>query len=318
MNRNARSQSVSHTVRLLSDAATAEAISDALSGADWPLAMAVSQFEAAGGKQEIVAYYDERPDESALSAIIEPLLPPGETAPPLAFGIVEPEDWVAKSQARLFAVRGGMFVVHGSHDRDLYGFNRRSIEIDAGQAFGTAHHGTTRGCLIALSDHMKRRHPRRMLDLGTGSGVLAIAAAKSGRLAVTATDIDPIAIDVARSNAVLNGVAGSIRFLCANGLEHPRFRRGKRFDLITANVLARPLFEMAPAIMRSLAGKGRLILSGLLPHQASSITARYVSLGLSLTRRRIVDGWSTLEMVRGTGRPRRGRQRIVGHPSAHD
>lgn len=305
MTGDTRSQGVSHTVRLLCDAPTAEAVADALSDAEWPAPMAVSRFAAKGDSEEVVAYYHERPDDDALLAIIKAVVPPGLALPTLENGLVEPEDWVAKSQARLFAVHGGMFVVHGSHDRNVHGFNRRSVEIDAGQAFGTAHHGTTRGCLIALSDQLKRRRHKHMLDLGTGSGVLAIAAAKGARLTVTATDIDPVAVDVARRNAALNGVLDRIRFLCVDGLDHSRFRRARRFDLVTANVLARPLFELAPAIAQKLAGKGRLILSGLLPDQAPAIAARYASLGLYLARSRIVDGWSTLEMVRGNRRPRR-------------
>lgn len=285
------------TARLIVDAELAETVSDALSQDDTMPAMAVAQFAAANGQQDVIAYYEARPDAEGLRSILLSAVP-AATLPEIELGVLEPEDWVAKSQKRLHPVEGGRFIVHGSHDLDRFRTFRRAILIDAGQAFGTAHHGTTRGCLIALSNRLKLGLPNRMLDLGTGSGVLAIAAAKAGACNVIATDIDPIAVDVAQENARLNKVATHISFLQANGLDHPHLRHADGFDLVFANILARPLALLALDIAKVMVRGGDLVLSGLIPNQARPIAARYRSMGFSLRRSSVVDGWSTLFLRR--------------------
>lgn len=289
------------TARLIIDAELAEAVSDALSQDETNQAMAVAQFAASNGQQDIIAYYEARPDAEGLRRIVQSAVP-AATVPEIELAVLEPENWVAKSQKSLHPVEGGRFIVHGSHDLDRFGTFRRAILIDAGQAFGTAHHGTTRGCLIALSNRLKLGLPYRMLDLGTGSGVLAIAAAKAGACNVIATDIDPIAVDVAQENARLNNVATRASFLQANGLDHPRLRHADGFDLVFANILARPLARLAPDIANVLVQGGDLVLSGLIPNQARPIAARYRSMGFSLLRSSVIDGWSTLCLRRRSGR----------------
>ncbi len=288
------------TARRVVDAEFAEAVSDALSQDDTLPAMAVAQFEASKRQQEVIAYYESRPDAEGLRNIVRSAIP-AATLPEIELAVLEPENWVAKSQKSLHPVEGGRFIVHGSHDLDRFRTFRRAILIDAGQAFGTAHHGTTRGCLIALSNRLKLGLPYRMLDLGTGSGVLAIAAAKAGACNVIATDIDPIAVDVARENARLNRVATRISFLQANGLDHPLLRHTDGFDLVFANILARPLARLAPDIANVMVRGGDLVLSGLIPNQARPIAAQYRSMGFSLLRASIVDGWSTLCLRRRSG-----------------
>jgi ribosomal protein L11 methyltransferase len=201
---------------------------------------------------------------------------------------------VAKSLATLGPVQAGRYRIHGSHDRGAGNANAIAIEIEAATAFGTGHHGTTAGCLRALSDLAKRRRIRSAMDVGTGSGVLAIAIAKTWRVPVIATDIDPIAVAVAAANARLNRAARDVRAVCADGLHHGLVRRSAPFDLIVANILAAPLAKFAPAIAANLAPGGTLILSGLLPDQRRWITAAYRTQGLALRRASVLDGWLTL------------------------
>lgn len=289
------------TARLLVDAELIEAVTEALSDDDSIPAVAVSHFAAPDGQQDVTAYYEAKPDKEVLHEIVQSAVPATASLPEIELSVLEPEDWVAKSQKSLHPVEGGRFIVHGSHDADRFGTYRRAILIDAGQAFGTAHHGSTRGCLIALSDRLKIGLPYRMLDLGTGSGVLAIAAAKSGACDVVGTDIDPIAVTVAQENARLNNVATRVSLLQAKGLDHPLLRHADGFDLVFANILARPLAMLAPDIANVLVIGGDLVLSGLIPDQARPIAARYQSMGFSLLRSSIVDGWSTLLLRRRSG-----------------
>ena len=206
-------------------------------------------------------------------------------------------DWVARSLDELGPVRAGGFVVHGAHDRDQLGHSRTAIEIEAGLAFGSGHHGTTAGCLVAIDRTLRRLRPRRMLDLGTGSGVLAIALAKRGRRPVMAVDIDPVAARVARSNAILNGVGPWVRPVVRDGLD-ARVASAGPYDLIVANILANPLAAMATRISGSLAPGGTLVLSGLLDRQARRIEATYRARDLVRQSRVSLEGWTTLTLRR--------------------
>eukprot|EP00913_Durusdinium_trenchii_P008223 g7720.t1 len=176
-------------------------------------------------------------------------------------------DWIAKSLEGLKPVRAGRFLVHGSHDRDKIRANDIAIEIEAGQAFGTGHHGTTAGCLEMIDRVLRARTVRRALDLGTGSGVLAIAVRKVMNIPVLATDIDPVAVRVARENVRRNGIATGLRVETAPGFHSPAFADEGPFDLIIANILARPLMKMAPELRRHLSTGGAVILSGILAEQ---------------------------------------------------
>jgi len=205
-------------------------------------------------------------------------------------------DWIAKSLEGLKPVRAGRFVVHGSHDRGTARIGEIAIEIDAGQAFGTGHHGTTAGCLEVIHKVMRARRVRRVLDLGTGSGVLAIAARKLAPVTVLATDIDPIATRVARENVRLNGIASGIALETAPGFHSTAFGRHGPFDLIIANILARPLMRMAPQLAAQLAPGGDVILSGILASQRWKVLAAYNSLGLRHVRTIWREGWVTIHL----------------------
>lgn len=205
-------------------------------------------------------------------------------------------DWIAKSLEGLKPVRAGRFVVHGSHDRGTARIGEIAIEIDAGQAFGTGHHGTTAGCLEVIHKVMRARTVRRVLDLGTGSGVLAIAAHKLAPVTVLATDIDPIATRVARENVRLNGIASGIALETAPGFHSTAFGRHGPFDLIIANILARPLMRMAPQLAAQLAPGGDVILSGILASQRWKVLAAYNSLGLRHVRTIWREGWVTIHL----------------------
>lgn len=201
-------------------------------------------------------------------------------------------DWVAKSLEGLGPVRVGRFVVHGSHDSGAVRANDIGIAIDAAQAFGTGHHGTTAGCIAALARIGKRRRFRSALDLGTGSGVLAFAIAKAWRIPVIATDIDPVAVRIASANARTNGVGSLVHTYRATGFGHRLLRR--RFDLIVANILAGPLARLAPEMAAHLSCGGTIVLSGLLPPQRRHILAAYCNQGFRHRRSITRDGWLTL------------------------
>jgi ribosomal protein L11 methyltransferase len=172
--------------------------------------------------------------------------------------------------------------------------NKLGIEIEAALAFGTGHHGTTRGCLLLLDDVLKAHRPRRVLDLGTGTGVLAIAAAKALQIKLLASDIDPLSVRVARENARLNEAGKLVETIHATGFSAPQFASRAPFDLVLANILANPLRQMATPMARHLAPSALVILSGLLPHQAQGVIAAYRARGLVLRRQIQVEGWSSL------------------------
>lgn len=207
-------------------------------------------------------------------------------------------DWIAKSLEGLKPVRAGRFVVHGSHDRGTARPGEISIEIDAGQAFGTGHHGTTAGCLEVINSVMRSRRVKRVLDLGTGSGVLAIAARKLSPAKVLATDIDPIATRVARENLRINGIASGIALETAPGFHSTAFGRHGPFDLIIANILARPLMRMAPQLAAQLTPGGDVILSGILASQRWKVLAAYNGAGLSHVRTIWREGWVTIHLAK--------------------
>lgn len=292
----------------LAEAGAARAATMALSELLDPPADAASQFEemlpAAPGGQvgwRVEAYFGEQPELATLRALLESIL--GAGTPDLELQEVPDLNWVSISQAALPPVTAGRFTVHGAHDRSSVPQGPWTIEIDAGEAFGTAHHATTYGCLEAIDRLTRRRTFGRVLDLGCGSAVLAIAAARAlPRAAVLATDIDPVAVDVARRNVVINGCRGRIRTAVRDGA--PR----SRFDLLIANILAGPLIKLAPRV-RAATGRGsRVVLSGILVPQAASVVAAYVSQGFSVDRHRQIAGWSTLVLVNRGGRPGRPRR----------
>jgi ribosomal protein L11 methyltransferase len=212
----------------------------------------------------------------------------------IRFDTVEAKDWVKATLEELVPVRAGRFIVHGHHDRSKVPPNKQGIEIEAALAFGTGRHGTTRGCLLLLDSVLKAYRPRRVLDLGTGTGVLAIAAAKALQIHVLASDIDPSSVQVAHDNARLNEVGNLVETIRATGFSAPQFAKHEPFDLVLANILANPLRQMATPMARHLAPSALVILSGLLPHQAQSVIAAYRARGLVLQRHIEIEGWSSL------------------------
>ncbi|MEP9396249.1 50S ribosomal protein L11 methyltransferase [Mesorhizobium sp. KR2-14] len=207
-------------------------------------------------------------------------------------------DWVAKSLEGLKPVRAGGFVVHGSHDRDEPREGEMAIEIEAGLAFGTGHHGTTSGCLEMLEQVVRQEKPRNALDLGTGSAVLAIAVAKLAHIPVLATDIDPVATDVAADNVRLNGASDYVETETATGFDHPVFAARGPFDLVIANILAGPLIELAPSMVQHVAPGGSIILSGILERQGDAVLAAYTNQGFRHIRTLLREGWVTLHLKR--------------------
>ncbi|MGI8525623.1 MAG: 50S ribosomal protein L11 methyltransferase [Pseudolabrys sp.] len=308
-------------------------------------------FESADGGWAAELHFSNPPDQSSLRALVASA--GGDAAAgPLQFETVHERDWVAASLAGLSPIKAGRFVVHGAHDRARVAPNAIGIEIEAALAFGTGHHGTTRGCLLALDGLVKRRqycrrHPEaraskgdgpglkaigrssfegrhrsqvyagyacyrrlpqddgsrfaapRILDVGTGSGVLAIAAARLFHRRVVATDIDPVAVAAAKSNARLNRAATLVNLSRANGTHSVR----GRFDLIFANILLGPLLRMAYPLARLSAPGGHVVLSGLLPSQANAVLAAYRAQGFALERRILLDGWITLLLRRPKRKP---------------
>ncbi|WP_377296209.1 50S ribosomal protein L11 methyltransferase [Rhizobium sp. SGZ-381] len=243
--------------------------------------------------------YMMRDDEDEVRARFEETI--GEGYPGLAIEreVLPDIDWIAKSLEGLKPVRAGRFLVHGSHDRDKARPGDLAIEIDAGQAFGTGHHGTTAGCLETIARVMRAHPPRNALDLGTGSGVLAIAVRKLAPIPVLATDIDPVAVRVAADNVRLNGIAQGITLETAPGFHSSAFRRHGPFDLIIANILARPLIKMAPQLATHLSPGGDVILSGILASQRWKVIAAYNGAGLAHVRTIWRNGWVTIHLRHG-------------------
>ena len=203
-------------------------------------------------------------------------------------------DWVAETLRDLTSVRAGRFIVHGSHEAEVPRPHEIPVLINAGLAFGTGHHGTTAGCLDMLTRVCKRNQFYNVLDLGTGSGVLAIAAAKAMPCFVMATDIDPVATQTAKYNCKQNGVQAQVECITSTGFTSARIHHQAPFDLVIANILARPLQQMALDIVAHTASSGTVILSGLLPHQRAPTIAHFRLQGLHLEYSHIRDGWLIL------------------------
>jgi ribosomal protein L11 methyltransferase len=279
----------------IGDEQTARRVVDLLTESFFEGQAAIAAFEGPGGRWDITVHFAQAPDETSIRELVA-IAAGGEVAQEISFDTVEAKDWVKAALEELVPVGAGRFIVHGRHDRAKVPPNKLGIEIEAALAFGTGHHGTTRGCLLLLDHVLRARHPRRVLDLGTGTGVLAIAAAKALHGAVLASDIDPASVQVARDNARLNDIANLVQTIRATGFSAPQFKAHGPFDLVLANILANPLRQMATPMARHLAPSALLILSGLLPHQASGVIAAYRARGLVLLRHVRIESWSSLLM----------------------
>ncbi|MCC5977658.1 MAG: 50S ribosomal protein L11 methyltransferase [Salinarimonas sp.] len=289
-----------HVMRIETDERAARTLTDLVGEVFDPTQTAVAAFETHDdGPWLLEVYFANPPDEAAMRDLIGTVIGPrAETA---IFTALDEKDWVKASLEGLAPVPAGRFVVHGAHDRATLRPNQIGIEIEAALAFGTGHHGTTRGCLLLLGDILKQRRPRHVLDVGTGTGVLAFAAAKATRRKVVAGDIDPVAVQVARENARLNGIGNLVELYVAPGIDHAKARRMRHFDLVFANILARPLRRLAPDLARVTSDDGVLVLSGLLAHDVPGVLSAYREQGFALHSRRDLDGWAALMLTR-TGR----------------
>lgn len=279
--------------------AVAEDVLNALSElfGDEDYAIATQEVDEANEIWE-ASIYMTADDEAEIAERFEALVKDGFPGLSIEREVLPDIDWISKSLEGLKPVRAGRFLVHGSHDADKVRPNDIGILIEAGQAFGTGHHGTTAGCLNMIGDVLKSRSVRNALDLGTGSGVLAIAAHRLARIPVVATDIDPVAIRVARENARINGVVDGIHMATAPGFHHSVFRQFGPFDLIIANILARPLMKLAPELVRHLSDRGTVILSGILSAQRWKVISAYNGAGLRHMRTTWMNGWVTIELRR--------------------
>jgi ribosomal protein L11 methyltransferase len=277
--------------------------------------VAVSLVDNGASCWRVAIHFRFVPDEIAVRALVAAAA--GDAAKTLHFERVAATDWVRESLAGLPPVTAGRFIVHGAHDRTKIPGNRIGIEIEAALAFGTGHHGTTRGCLLALDGICKSLSTRRrtrsrravarrpppfrgrsfhVLDVGTGSGVLAISAARAMRRRALATDIDASAVRVARANAAFNRAGSFVEIITADGVTARRLRERAPYDLIFANVLLKPLQRFAAPLTRLAAPGAYIVLSGLLPSQANAAIAAYHR--LALQRRIEIDGWTTLVLRR--------------------
>jgi ribosomal protein L11 methyltransferase len=264
------------------------------------MAVTVNETDEANALWNTVAYFE---DEASARDAIRILNISGAQV-----SEVPDEDWVRRSLEGLAPVVAGRFYLHGSHDRDKRRSGGHSFEIDAGTAFGTGHHGTTAGCMLILDRILKQQKLMRIFDLGCGTGVLAIAAAKACNVKVLATDIDPEAVRVTKLNANLNNLGPRIRALTAAGLHHYAIRESGPFDLIFANILARPLVSLAHGLTNLLEPGGTIILSGLTRDQLRWVSAAYKARGLVPTHVVKIDSWVALAMKRTTGNEKRLEQ----------
>lgn len=272
-------------------------IAGALQDLHEPPPEALTIFENGNGAWRIEAYFAELMDGARVSRTLAEIT--GLDVPPFAAEAVPDLNWVTISQSALPPVAAGRFTVHGSHDAWRVARGPNAILIDAGEAFGTAHHATTHGCLTALDRLTRARAFGDCLDLGCGSGVLAIALARACPHArITATDIDAQSVAVAANNMRVNGAGARIGALTASGLDHPRLRRPASFDLVVANILAEPLIMLAPAISRALRRGAHLVVSGLLVPQAPEVIAAYRAQGVALVHHHREAGWSTLTLIK--------------------
>ncbi len=278
----------------------AQPLADALEALEpAPYGVGVFEVEDGSGDWEIGAYFMAPPDPGALA-----LAAAAFGAKPFAVSEVGDRDWVAEVRRELPPVRAGRFLVHGSHDRAEAADRRHALEIEAAMAFGTGHHGTTRGCLVAL-DRLARLgfRPRRVADIGSGTGVLAMAAASLWKLRCLASDIDPVAVATARANFRANGLTFGGALVRAAGFAHPAVRAGGPYDLIFANILARPLKRLAPAMARHAAAGGVVILSGVLNEQRAGVEAIYRGHGFGRMGIEEDGEWSTIVLRRFGVRP---------------
>jgi len=283
------------SIRLQLDHKPADAARLALENALEPFGEAISSFETDNGKGWLIEIIGEtKPAARAVAAALQPL---GRFR--AAIGRVRDKDSLAESRRGLPEFRAGPFFFYGSHFKGKVPKNKIGLEIDAGMAFGTGRHETTRGCLLAVAKLAKRRKFKNPLDVGTGTGILAFGVARLCNVPVLAGDNDRDAVRVARENAKVNKLGKQVRILLSDGYRAKAIRDGAPYDLVTANILANPLIELAPDLERVLAKDGRAVLSGLLREQEKDVLTAHEAAGLALDFRLRLGDWSVLVLKKG-------------------
>ena len=255
-----------------------------------PIGIGVFELEDGSGLWEVGAYFSEAPNDVSLA-----LLAAAFQADDFKISELPQVDWVSKVQRSLKPVIAGRFFVYGAHDKGKVPRNCKPLLIEASMAFGTGHHGTTKGCLLALEYLLNDGlDAKNIIDVGCGTAVLAMAAASVFSANVTAVDIDAVAVSVAKTNVQANDLARNIRCFEANGFGHSQINNIETFDLIFANILMAPLLSMAEDISRHTVSGGYVILSGILTEQAELVTNEYIGVGFSLSKQINIAEWSTL------------------------
>jgi ribosomal protein L11 methyltransferase len=259
-----------------------------------PTGVGVFEMEDGSGLWEIGAYFVEEPDEVELM-----LAAAAHSAKPFVISEVPDTDWVAQVKRELTPVEAGRFFVYGEHDADKLPDTSIGLLIEAAMAFGTGHHGTTLGCLKALDARVVEGEAcKRVADIGCGTAVLGMAASKVWDIDVLVSDIDPVAVDVAKANAEANGLADRLTCLESAGFDHPELAAAAPFDLVFASILMGPLLALTGDMARVVAPGGKIILSGILSRQAAAVIEAYEDAGFSLHRREENGDWTTLTLAR--------------------
>ncbi|WP_299194669.1 50S ribosomal protein L11 methyltransferase [uncultured Litoreibacter sp.] len=273
----------------------AQALGEALEALEpAPTGVGVFEVEDGSGYWEVGGYFLDAPNEIALA-----ILAAAHGAKDFVVSEVPDQDWVAHVRRELPPVEAGRFFVYGSHDADKVPQDRISLLIEAAMAFGTGHHGTTQGCLLALEDYIAEGGvAQNCADIGCGTAVLAMAAARVWGNNVIASDIDAVAVDVAEANLRANGMEGQVSCVEAMGFEHDVLKSAAPFDLIFANILKPPLLALAGDMAQYTAKGGTIILSGLLVEQGDEVQAAYEAVGFQLSQRRDIGEWTALRLTR--------------------
>ncbi|RJE80401.1 50S ribosomal protein L11 methyltransferase [Paracoccus sp. JM45] len=259
-----------------------------------PVGTGIFEIEDGSERWEVGAYFTESPDEISLA-----ILAAAHGAEPFAISELPEVDWVAHVRRELTPVVAGRFYVHGSHNADEIPEGVEPLWIEAAMAFGTGHHNTTKGCLEAV-DRLATEGfvPTRVADIGCGTAVLAMGAARLWHVTVLASDIDPVAVDTAAANVIANGLDGRVVCMEAAGFDHPTLHQAAPYDLVLANILKQPLIDLSGDMGKYVSQNGKIVLSGILTTQADEVVAAYGTTGFTLDRRDDQGDWTTLVMTR--------------------